>query len=164
MEWKSTFLVNTCLLGQAGTTQRGIRAEFARFLHGYTPSSYYSELWWSPLSGTGPLSSFFRQLGEGQSLFLGFGGLDCFQLEIICMPKRQFRVANLLISPWPRKERLWIWTKPKSLGTPLCSASNKYWFWEVNRNRNSLSQPCTHYSRIVIGVTENLEQLIISCS
>ena len=36
----------------------------------------------------------FRLLGEGHRFFLSLLGLDCFQLEIIRMPKRYFGVAS----------------------------------------------------------------------
>ena len=38
--------------------------------------------------------NYFRQFGGKSSFFFGLLGLDCFQLEIIYMPKRHFGVGN----------------------------------------------------------------------
>ena len=54
------------------------------------------------LPGTGPLSTLFRQSGGRPKLLPeSFLDLDCFQLEIIRMPKRHLGVANISLLQIP---------------------------------------------------------------
>ena len=64
---------------KANGTQRGILTDFGRFLHVYTPSSYYSFLWeWLP-SWNKILSTFFQAaLGKASLL-----GLDHFSSDYL---------------------------------------------------------------------------------
>ena len=94
--WKSKCLVDKCLLGQRQwDTERNFNKQT---LLGFTLSTclvptivMYGD---SSLPGTGPPSTFFRQLGGRSRFFLSLLSLDCFQLKIICMPKRLYGVAN----------------------------------------------------------------------
>ena len=69
------------MLGQAETVCAGTqrKLDFARFLAVYTPASN-----WSPI----------RSPRDSQSFFLSLLGLDCSQLRIIAMPRRQVGVAR----------------------------------------------------------------------
>ena len=70
--WKSKCFINKCLLGHEeimGHREEFWQTDFPRFLPVYTPSSYYLIYGDSSLPGTGPLSTFFRQL-ERRSKFL----------------------------------------------------------------------------------------------
>ena len=83
-------LVNKYLLGQAVTM--GPREEFSQL--GSSLFKLLLSVGLTPfLEQVLHLHSLGSQ-GKGQRFFLSLLGLDCPQLEIICMPKRYFEVAN----------------------------------------------------------------------
>lgn len=95
--WKGRCLVNKCLLchietiGDNETFNKQILLGFSQSTHVVHTTVFFDD---SSLPGTA-LATFFRQL-RGLSKFLPESFGCCFQLKIICVPKRHFGVAGFV--------------------------------------------------------------------
>lgn len=81
--WKSKHYQTDSLSRAENGTQRGVLTDSARCLPVHTPDSYSRCYGDGSPPGTGPLSTFSRQLEAGQRFCLNLLGLDYFQLIYI---------------------------------------------------------------------------------